>query len=395
MLKFSIKLAALFAACSMAFTDAAAQSAAVMRKLHAKYDRVTPFAEGLAAVTRNGISGYVDTEGNLVVPLIYNQAVVFRNGRAVVGKGKSGVRKFALIDRSGRELTPFTWDHLGNVNDGVAVAWNREGAGRNYALVDTLGNVISIEYALCRDFSNGLAVAGVGELRVESVVQPGMTRVPDKFTFTGKYGYITSDGKWAIPAQFDEARSFNDDGLAPVGMQSKYYVKWGFIDREGKVVIPCNFYSVSDFSRDLALVSKVVAGGRLAYGYIDRTGEEVIPCRYDEGTSFKFKNTWVGMEQDGEMNYMLIDAGGNALMAYTVLNLQDGGKYGQAACAIRDDKGRLRYGILTNDGRTILPFEYDEITIFSEWDAEKNRWQEAAMGSKDGKPFSVDISIRK
>lgn len=54
-----------------------------------------------------------------------------------------------------------------------------------------------------------------------------MSRVPDKLTFTGKYGYITPDGKPAIPAQFDEAGKFGDDGLAPVGMQGKYYVKWG------------------------------------------------------------------------------------------------------------------------------------------------------------------------
>lgn len=371
--------------------DAAAQSADVVRRLNAKYDRVTLFDDGLAIVSKNDRYGYVDTAGKLVLPLGYTHAVPFRNGRAVVGKDG----KYALIDRAGHEVTPFEWDGLGNVNDGVAVGWKKTQEGpRSYALVDTLGKVTPLEYARCSDFRNGLAVAGVGELTVEQVVRPGISGTLDKITFTGKCGYITPDGVMAIPVQFDDAKPFDDDGLAPVGMQGKYYIKWGFIDREGKIVIPCNYYSVGRFERGLAVVSKVVSGGKLAYGYIDSTGKEVISCRYDEATPFKFANAWVGTEQEGEMSYQLIDAEGNTVLPYTVLNLQDGGKYGQAACAVRGDDGRLRYGILANSGRSILAFEYDEITIFSEWDAANNRWQEAGMAMKDGISYSFDISRR-
>lgn len=94
------------------------------------------------------------------------------------------------------------------------------------------------------------------------------------------------------------------------------------------------------------------------------------------------------------MHYQLIDADGKVILPYSVLNLQDGGKFGQAACAVRGDDGRLRYGILGNNGRSILPFEYDEITIFSEWDAATNRWKEAGMATKNGTQYSFDISKR-
>lgn len=391
MMKYYFISLAVFSACLFALSDAAAQTADVVRKLQAKYDRVTRFDDGLAVVSKNGRYGYVDTAGKLVLPLDYTHAARFRNGRAVVGKDG----KYALIDRAGHEVTPYEWDGLGSVYDGVAVGWKKTQEGpRSYALVDTLGKVTPLEYARCSDFAYGLAAAGVGELTVEKVVSPGMTNVPDKITFTGKYGYIAPDGTLVIPVQFDDAKPFGDDGLAPVGMQGKYYVKWGFIDREGAIVIPCNFYSVDRFERGLAMVSKVVSGGKLAYGYIDPAGREVIPCRYDEATRFQFANAWVGTEQEGEMSYQLIDAEGNAVLPYTVLNLQDGGKYGQAACAVRGDDGRLRYGILSNSGRSILPFEYDEITIFSEWDVENNRWREAGMAMKDGKSYSFDISRR-
>ena len=394
MMKYGFKCAAALVFCVFSLSDAAAQTADVLRRLNAKYDRVMPFDEGLAVVSENGRYGYVDTLGKVVVPLIYDEAASFRNGRATVSKGKAEACKQAMIDRSGREITPFAWDHLGSVADGEAVAWTRKGTVRSYALVDTLGRVTPLEYAVCGDFSNGYASVGVGVLTVEKVVQPGMSRIPDKLTFTGKYGYITTDGKLAIPVQFDEAGKFGDDGLAPVGMQGKYYVKWGFADREGKIVIPCNYYSVNAFERERAVVAKVIAGGKLAYGYIGPDGREVIPCVYDEASSFKFKNTWVGTEQEGEMSYQLIDAEGKVILPYSVLNLQDGGKFGQAACAVRGDDGRLRYGILANNGRSILPFEYDEITIFSEWDAAGNRWKEAGMATKDGTQYSFDISKR-
>lgn len=381
---------ALFLAFLFLVADASAQSEEVLRKLHGRFDKVSQFEDGLAAVTRNGRSGYVDTIGRLVVGLEYDKAVRFRNGRAVVGKGD----KRGMIDRTGRLVTPLEWDHIGSVEDGVAVAYKKTEQGRSYALIDTLGHVTPLEYARCGDFRNGYAVAGVGTLTVETVHPEGL--MPrEEVTFDGTYGYITPDGRWAIPAQFAEAKKFGEEGLAPVGVEGKYYVKWGFVDREGKVAIPCNYYSVSNFERGRALVGKVVGPNKLAFGYIDRTGREVIPCRYDEATSFEFENTWVGEQQGDEMLYRLIDTMGNAVMPHPVFALQDGGKYGQAVCAIRDGEGRLHYGLVSNRGRMILPFAYDEITIFSEWDSVGQRWKEAGFVIQDGKRISFDLSKRK
>ena len=148
------------------------------------------------------------------------------------------------------------------------------------------------------------------------------------------------------------------------------------------------------FLGDRAVVSKVVAGGKLAYGYIDRSGKEGIPCQFDMASGFRFANTWVGMEQDGEYTYTLIGPNGETVLPFRVGDLQDGGKYGHAAASISDATGRKRFGIVANNGKVILPFEYDHIAIFSEWDAANNRWQESAMGTKDGQNFSFDISRR-
>lgn len=387
MIKLYMKSVAILFLC-ISFMTATAQTADVMRRLNNRYERVARFDEGRAAVMSRTKWGYVDTLGRAVIPLTYDRAVRFREGFAVVGRGKDETSLSGLIDRTGREVSPLKWKHLGNVYDGFAVGWvPAEGDKRSYSLIDTLGRETVVSYDFVRDFACGYAVVGEGDYREE--MNPGGKTVR---VFSGKYGYITSDGKLAIPIQFDEARNFGEDGLAPVGMQGKYYVKWGFADREGNIVIPCDYYSVNSFEGDLALVSKVVAAGKLAYGYIDRTGKEHIPCRYDEATSFRFPNTWVAtVGPDGKSVYQLIDKAGNPVLAYPVYDLQDGGKYGHAVAAVCDASGVLRYGIVDNRGRNVLPYDYDQITIFSEWDAVNRCWNERGIAVKNGRNQSFSI----
>ena len=242
---------------------AVAQSPEVARRLDAKYDVVWPAADGLIRVNKggyripdsrmksNGKYGYADTLGQLVVPPAYDDAADFGNGHAVVGrKAGDGRMLYGLIDRSGRVVVPLEWERLGGVRNGVCVARTGTAAEREFLLADTLGNVRSLGYDYCSDFSNGLARVGVGAY-VEKENVAGIT-LRDAYEFRGKFGYIAPDGGIVIPVQFDDARDFAQDGLAPVGIQGKYYVKWGFIDKSGRQVVPCNFYSAEEFLGDRA-----------------------------------------------------------------------------------------------------------------------------------------------
>ena len=227
---------------------AVAQSPEVARRLDAKYDVVWPAADGLIRVNKggyripdsrmksNGKYGYADTLGQVVVPPAYDDAADFGNGHAVVGrKAGDGRMLYGLIDRSGRVVVPLEWERLGGVRNGVCVARTGTAAEREFSLADTLGNVRSLGYDYCSDFSNGLARVGVGAY-VEKENVAGIT-LRDAYEFRGKFGYIAPDGGIVIPVQFDDARDFAQDGLAPVGIQGKYYVKWGFIDKSGRQVV--------------------------------------------------------------------------------------------------------------------------------------------------------------
>ena len=90
--------------------------------------------------------------------------------------------------------------------------------------------------------------------------------------FTGKYGYITPDGKPAIPAQSSTRGRENSAMtvlLPSAVMQGKYYVKSGFADRAGRIAIPATDYSVNAFERRARRgAGRFVAGGKLAYGCV-------------------------------------------------------------------------------------------------------------------------------
>ncbi|WP_295939883.1 WG repeat-containing protein [uncultured Alistipes sp.] len=393
MIKYCFKWSALFLVVGFLIEGVTAQSAATLRKLNARYDNIQAFEDGIAVVVKKGKKGYVDTLGREVVPPVYDQAMDFHNGFAVVAKGKSGEYRCALIDREGRELTPFDWDDMENMDSGIAVAYNDLPDGkRAYSLIDTAGNIRPLKYDFCRGFANGYAVVGTGDYAEEEVQFVARKRK----VFTGKHGYITPDGELAIPIRFDDAGDFDEMGMAPVGEQAKYYVKWGFIDNTGKLVVPYTYYSVEHFRHERALVCKVAAGNKLVYGFIDRNGDEVIPCEFDTASSFLFPNTWVGvLRDDDDYDYTLININGDAIMPFMVRSLQPGGKYGNVVAALPDDNGELKYGIISNQGRVVLPFEYDDISIFSEWDTTNNRWQEGVMATKNGQRFSFNIMERK
>lgn len=189
---------------------------------------------------------------------------------------------------------------------------------------------------------------------------------------------------------YDGAADFSEV-LAAVGQMGKYYVRWGFIDAAGTLVIPCKYYEVSSFQNGRAVVC-IVSGGALKYGSIDRNGREILPCIYDWVQHTPFGTTWVGEGEDfASRACTLLDVSGKPLIDYKVYQVNPSGKFGHASAAVPDSTGLLRFGVLDGRGRVIIPFEYDDITIFSEWDSAATAYVERGIAEVKGKkyPFAL------
>ncbi|MGO2341027.1 MAG: WG repeat-containing protein, partial [Psychrobacter sp.] len=141
------------------------------------------FSEGLVATFKGDKWGYMDKQGNLVIPYLYNHAGDFSNALATVLKDG----KFGAIDYNGDTVIDFRYENLGNFKEGLATF--RLTDGDKVGFIDTKGKTVILPiWDAALSFSEGLSAIGVGE------------------NDSLKWGFIDSTGKVIIEPQYDEVQ---------------------------------------------------------------------------------------------------------------------------------------------------------------------------------------------
>jgi len=177
-----------------------------------KFSWANEFAEGRAEVTLNDKSGFIDTSGKIVVPLKYDMAWGFQNGLALVrrdieagtmmtmeGKQPRYRYQYGFIDHDGNEVIPLQFEEATYFSEGYAlvVPSNFE----RYAVIDKQGRFVhEPEFEEVSEFHEGLAKACVKQ----------------------KCGFIDTSGTWVIRPAFSSTRDFWH-GLAAVAWQDGDY----------------------------------------------------------------------------------------------------------------------------------------------------------------------------
>lgn len=193
------------------------------------------FTEGLAAYNKDGKYGFINQDGDMVIPNNYIIVQGFSEGLSAFRSGDWDAEAEAWIDgykvgyinQAGQETIIFStsiheWVGLGNFSNGLASVIKDNKVG----YIDKDGNtVIPFIYApehghgdYTYDFSEGLVVAKKGDY------ENGF-----------KYGFINTSGDEAVPFIFDNAESVSE-GMAAVCIGGYWenddtYIpqKWGFI----------------------------------------------------------------------------------------------------------------------------------------------------------------------
>ena len=147
----------------------------------------------------SGKRGYVDAQGNEVIPCKYDWAWPFREGLALVELNG----KWGYIDKQGNTVIPFKYDWAYSFSEGLAAV---ELNGK-WGYIDKQGNtVIHCKYNHVWPFSEGLALV----------------------VLKGKWGFIDKQGNEVIPCKYDDANPFSE-GLAWVELNGKK----GYINTRG------------------------------------------------------------------------------------------------------------------------------------------------------------------
>lgn len=185
------------------------------------------FQQDVCAVFENGKMGFINANGQEIIPCQYVGSSVFTEGLASVCKADSQVEAYGFINKTGEVVIPLSFKQAGysSFNNGLA----RATVNGKTVLIDKTGKII-----FKTDKGN---IQGQEFGRILVITKPNRRG----------WGWLNFNDEFVIDAEYDYAQNFNEDGYAIV---EKNDLK-GVIDTTGKVVIPLIYETVyHDITKD-------------------------------------------------------------------------------------------------------------------------------------------------
>jgi hypothetical protein len=294
-------------------------------------------AQVLFPIEIKGKWGYMDTDGELVMPAIYDYADDFAGEYAVVAKKNQP----CIINKSGKTIidTGF-YQFISPVSEGLAAV--RDYANHKFYINMVGTKLITVNDSIyeVRKFKNGLAV-------VSTQIDIHETKFGRDISTLGyRFGYMDTTGKMVTGFIFDDADDMRD-GIAKVRQGSTF----GLINAKGEWIIQPTYTSIGYFNEGKATVE--MAG---KFGYINAKGVLIIPISFDYAYDFTqgLAGVWVG----GKYGY--INESG-ALMIPAIFDQIKPFAEGKAAI-LKDGK----WGFIDQTGTLVLKNVFDNASVFSE-----------------------------
>ena len=166
----------------------------------AGWEDAEEFSCGLALVKRDGLYGYIDRTGEVVIPLQFTSASSFYNGVALVRRGEERI----AINTQGETLYTCVWDKAGGMFWGGHIWVQQDGL---YGLMNTAGElVVPCEWDdyIGKPFLHGDIMALTRDGRLAFVNKRGDMITgqlwDDAITYTidGEHLFLLSDGVLTI-----------------------------------------------------------------------------------------------------------------------------------------------------------------------------------------------------
>jgi hypothetical protein len=260
------------------------------------YDRVGDFAEGLAAAKKSTEGyGFIRPNGTAAIPFMFDgirsEWTVgppggFSEGKAPVLKG----RRYGFIDKSGKLVIPADYDNVTPfVQNRSAVVVALVSGEISSGVIDEDGSSIveSLDGYLNGFSSDGIAMANGRADRVQFVDLNGKVIVPWKFgnPFCGRGPNVVgfSCGRAAVGGGVDLLSLSPNAPVVEAERRMRKMAQTGFIDKAGNLVIDIQFNSVKRFSDDRAVVQPEKDG---KWGVIDTEGRWIVEPTYDDAERF-------------------------------------------------------------------------------------------------------------
>ncbi len=173
-----------------------------------------------------------------------------------------------------------------------------------------------------------------------------------------KWGYLDPSGNWKIPPRFSWAGEFSEN-LAPAAEGDRLTGKFGYIDRQGRWAIEPNYIWARPFQGGYGAVKD---GSK--WGFVDAKGKMVVEAEYDQVGGFSDglvavqksgppgdKKTWVYILPTGKSPF-------ETKFAWA-------GQFSEGLARVQmEDRITSKFGYINKQGVLVIPAEFDEATDF-------------------------------
>lgn len=358
---------------------------------------VGKFSEGLASVwDEQGLYGYVDQNGQVVIELKWHRAEPFENGVAIVSNGFYGTND-VLIDRSGHPLGDVEWDKIERNQEGYFRVFAGdfepeqnppyERFGK-YGFMNETGKMsIPAFWDSAWDFEEGLAKVFLGYSR-GNLYDPWTKQRFNGFMPAGTEGYLNTQGqpvcgvKLTDTSGFAEGSSgspFDTGFVRGVGWESEgsdYHLKWGLKEQaSGKSLLPVEWGEIPilfDNQRAgehrnaeglplcdrFAIVSVSGSSAHADYGVLDLEGKTIL------------KPKWSAIDFDSELNLLIVRDSKGKFGFFDLSGKQIAKPQWDWVEPFTEDRAAIRmgkkFGFINEKFKTVIKPAWDFVSAFSE-----------------------------
>lgn len=308
-----------------------------------------PFCEDLAAVKFDEKWGFINLNGELVIPFEYDEIQNFQNNLAGVKKSN----KWGFINKKGQLIIPLKYEEVASFHEGLAAVK----LNNKWGYINTSGNsVIShkytpSEYDQPQDhyFKNGYAVEKINN---------------NCWVLVDKQGNETKLEGWC---------EHDSEGLFRYLRNNKY----GFINNKGYEVIKPIYDFVNPFDGGYSVVEL-----NEKMGIIDKAGNVVVPIKYENAHSEVSPGGIAMMRLNGKSG--LIDLNGKILLPFIYANIYLDKKGSTDLIAVRSAETG-KWGYVNKNNNTVIPFKYQREGYFVDGFAEVTINNKSGVIDKSGK----------
>ena len=277
------------------------------------FDRGSLLYRDRAIVSRNGRMGAIDSEGTVVIPLVFDHIIAFSHDDwSVFRKGPRGGGKYGFVDRNGNVVIEARFDYVLPFKNGRT----KVRVGPKEFQIDRSGSTIAgtggCQDGLTRRFGDkGQYIAGADgqPINDQTYIYVGLNCGEPTLVCKPRQrcGYVDRDGALIAGRYFRSAKPFFD-GVAVIKPSEDQIA---IIDREGRFILQPMHPKVEIFTTGSQRTGFVSSQGRVL---IDRKVAEALarapsPLLWSPKTRPRCREDGVSIVENGQSIAFLDQAG--------------------------------------------------------------------------------------